>query len=196
VFRIIRQSPEKNIAVGLLDRLDPFEQLGIFAGETSIPFEDIVRRGATILLGRLPTDELQLAVGLVFLNKLWYHIKNLGETDQPRFYLVLDEAHRLAFPGSPVDDMSREARKYGVGIIAASQRPRDFTDTVPANAACKFAFSCGLDADRSFMARQIGCQPRDIEGLGPTFEALVKFDYESSPRRTVVVPHFQRVGGN
>lgn len=109
---------------------------------------------------------------------------------------MLDEAHRLDFPGSPVDHMSREARKYGVGIIAASQRPRDFTDTVPANAACKIVFSCGLDTDRSFMARQIGCQPRDIAGLGPTFDALVKFDYEASPRRTAVVPHFERVSEN
>jgi len=62
-----------------------------------------------------------------FFQELWCYVQELGENDSARFYLVLDEAHRLAFPGSPLEKPIREAGKYGVGIIVASQRPGDFT---------------------------------------------------------------------
>ncbi len=87
----------------------------------------------------------------------------------------------------------REARKFGVGIVVASQRPGDFTDTVPANAACSIVFQCPLERDAAFMAKQINCRAADIQGLEPTFDALVKFNYAAEARRVKVMPYYQRV---
>jgi len=43
------------------------------------------------------------------------------------------------------------------------------------------------------MAKQINCRVADIQGLEPTFDALVKFDYATEARRVKVVPYYQRV---
>jgi len=184
---------QKAAAQGLLSRISPFVELKLFSGSTTIPFEQLVTGGSSILLGSLYTDDLRIVFGHFFLNKLWYYVQNLGGTDLARFYLVLDEANRLAFPGSPLERLVREARKFGVGIVVASQRPGDFTDTVPANAACSIVFQCPLERDAAFMAKQINCRVADIQGLEPTFDALVKFDYATEARRVKVVPYYQRV---
>jgi hypothetical protein len=80
-----------------------------------------------------------------------------------------------------------------VGIIVASQRPGDFTETVPANAACCIVFQCPLDRDASFMARQVKCTTQDVQGLRPVLDALVKFDYEEKPIRLEAIPYYKRV---
>jgi hypothetical protein len=178
---------QKAAAQGLLARVAPFVALRLFTGATTVPFEQLVRGGTSLLLGRLYTDDLRVVFGHFFLNKLWYYVQNLGPTDEARFYLLLDEANRLAFPGSPLERLVREAREFGVGIIVASQRPGDFTETVPANAACSIVFQCPLERDAAFMAKQLSCRPSDIQGLGPTFDALVKFDYEVDAKRVKVV---------
>jgi DNA phosphorothioation-dependent restriction protein DptH len=58
-----------------------------------------------------------------------------------RCFVVLDEAHKLAFgPGSPVEKILREGRKFGLGVILASQQPEDFSTVAFANTATKIAF--------------------------------------------------------
>jgi DNA phosphorothioation-dependent restriction protein DptH len=191
--QMIEETAYRTAAQGVLDRIKPFVDLGIFAGATSVPFEEITQGGATVALRGLHTDEIRKTVGQFFLIKLWYYIQNLGETDKARFYLVLDEADRLAFPGSPIERIVREARKFGVGVIVASQRPGDFTETVPANAACSIVFQCPLDRDASFMAKQVKCRTEDIQGLKPVLDALVKFDYEEKCLRLEALPYYIRV---
>jgi DNA phosphorothioation-dependent restriction protein DptH len=58
-----------------------------------------------------------------------------------RCFVVLDEAHKLAFgPGSPVEDILREGRKFGLAVILASQQPEDFSSVAFANTATKMVF--------------------------------------------------------
>jgi DNA phosphorothioation-dependent restriction protein DptH len=58
-----------------------------------------------------------------------------------RCFAVLDEAHKLAFgPGSPVEKILREGRKFGLGVILASQQPEDFSAVAFANTATKIIF--------------------------------------------------------
>jgi hypothetical protein len=183
---------QKVAAQGLLARVTPFVALRLFTGATTVPFEQLVSGGTSVLLGGLYTDDLRVVYGHFFLNKLWYYVQNLGLTDKARFYLLLDEANRMDFPGSPLERLVREARKFGVGIIVASQRPGDFTETVPANVACSIVFQCPLERDAAFMAKQLNCRPSDIQGLRPTFDALVKFDAEGETKRVTVIPYYQR----
>ena len=71
-----------------------------------------------------------------------------------RCFVVLDEAHKLAFgPGSPVEKILREGRKFGLGMILASQQPEDFSTVAFSNTATKIVFQVG---DRSGqIARQL-----------------------------------------
>jgi DNA phosphorothioation-dependent restriction protein DptH len=53
----------------------------------------------------------------------------------------LDEAHNLSFSSDgPIDKLVREARKFGLGLILASQQPTDFNRTVFGNTASKLIF--------------------------------------------------------
>jgi DNA phosphorothioation-dependent restriction protein DptH len=69
-------------------------------------------------------------------------------------FVVLDEAHKLAFgPGSPVEKILREGRKFGLGAILASQQPEDFSPVAFANTATKIVFQT---ADQSgHVSRQL-----------------------------------------
>ncbi|MEM9463604.1 MAG: DUF87 domain-containing protein, partial [Myxococcota bacterium] len=58
-----------------------------------------------------------------------------------RCFVSLDEAHNLPMSeGSPVEKLLREGRKYGVGLILASQQPEDFSRVVYGNTSLKLLF--------------------------------------------------------
>lgn len=74
---------------------------------------------------------------------LWHLFAFLRARGQSKLglYCVLDEAHHLSFrDGGPVDHLLREARKFGIGIIFASQQPEDFSPAAYSNSASKLVF--------------------------------------------------------
>lgn len=71
---------------------------------------------------------------------LYYYCVRSGPS-RIHLYCVLDEAHNLSFKeDTPIDKLIREARKFGLGLIFASQQPQDFSDTAYANTASKLIF--------------------------------------------------------
>jgi DNA phosphorothioation-dependent restriction protein DptH len=71
---------------------------------------------------------------------LFFYLKSTGQSPL-RLYCVLDEAHHLSFrEGGPVDSLLREARKFGLGIMFASQQPEDFSPAAFSNSASKLVF--------------------------------------------------------
>jgi hypothetical protein len=79
---------------------------------------------------------------------LWSFIRFIEVQGPARLqcFVVLDEAHRLSFaPGSPVERILREGRKFGLGAILASQQPEDFSSIAFANTATKIVFQVGDD---------------------------------------------------
>jgi len=73
----------------------------------------------------------------VLLWHFFFHFKTQGQ--QPlRLFCVLDEAHHLSFRESgPLTSLLRESRKFGLGIIFASQQPEDFSPVAYSNSASK-----------------------------------------------------------
>jgi len=70
---------------------------------------------------------LERAVTEFLLWNLIGYIEALGPSPL-RCFIVLDEAHKLSFDqGSPVEKLLREGRKFGLGLILASQQPEDFS---------------------------------------------------------------------
>ena len=71
---------------------------------------------------------------------LFFFLKSSGQHPL-RLYCVLDEAHHLSFrEGGPTDYLLREARKFGLGIMFASQQPQDFSPPAFSNSASKLVF--------------------------------------------------------
>jgi len=130
-------------AVGLAARLTTFFMLSSF-GVTGRPWswEAIVtdQHRVHILQFRGLEGKTQKVTVEVLLWHLFFYLKSHGQ-GQLRLYCVLDEAHHLSFrEGGPVDLLLREARKFGLGIIFASQQPEDFSEVAFSNTASKLIF--------------------------------------------------------
>jgi DNA phosphorothioation-dependent restriction protein DptH len=85
-------------------------------------------------------DKTEKAVAEFLLWDLYAYLRSSGPRDLSLF-CVLDEAHKLSFDAnSPVDKLLREARKFGVGLVLASQQPEDFSSVAHSNTATKLIF--------------------------------------------------------
>ena len=98
------------------------------------------KRRVHILQFRGLEGRTQRVVVELLLWHLFFYLKSEGQHPL-RLYCVLDEAHHLSFrDGGPVDSLLREARKFGLGLMFASQQPGDFSSAAYANSASKLVF--------------------------------------------------------
>lgn len=89
---------------------------------------------------------------------LYNHLLSSGPK-QLRLFCVLDEAHNLSFEkDSPVEKLVREGRKFGLGLIIASQQPEDFSVAAYSNTGSKLVFQ--IFDDRGRISKQLAkkCQ--------------------------------------
>ena len=80
-----------------------------------------------------------------------------------RVFAVVDEAHKLSYEET-LTELIREARKYGVGILLASQSVKDFDRVVFDMVGTKIALQLEGD-DAKVMSENLGLvdkQERDI----------------------------------
>jgi DNA phosphorothioation-dependent restriction protein DptH len=90
-----------------------------------------------------------------------------------RCFVVLDEAHKLSFDrGSPVEKLLREGRKFGLGLILASQQPEDFSAVAFANTATKIVFQVG--DERSTISRQLHRKIKNSHSFGEIYQVITK----------------------
>jgi DNA phosphorothioation-dependent restriction protein DptH len=90
-----------------------------------------------------------------------------------RCFVILDEAHKLSFnPGSPVEKLLREGRKFGLGLILASQQAEDFSSVAFANTATKIIFQVG--DERSTISRQLHRKIKNPHSFGEIYQLITK----------------------
>jgi DNA phosphorothioation-dependent restriction protein DptH len=90
-----------------------------------------------------------------------------------RCFVVLDEAHKLSFDrGSPVEKLLREGRKFGLGLVLASQQPEDFSPVAFANTATKIVFQVG--DERSTISRQLHRKIKNAHSFGEIYQLITK----------------------
>lgn len=112
---------EDNI-VHLLSRLMPFENLHKFkVFYEEIGIQDIPSKLATVIQISGFADIERRFLAAIILNLLWAETKLYGK--HKRFdILVLDEIQFLSLKrGGPFSEMLREGRKYGIGLVVATQ---------------------------------------------------------------------------
>ncbi len=176
----------------LLVRLRPLFNTGFFAEKKAVPFSQIFSKTTVLKLKNMPTEEVKYAIAEFFINKLKYELYSRGKTDKLVLYCIVDEAHRLIDERSPLNDLLREARKYGTGVILSSQRPSDFSETVLANVGGILALQCRLDKDAMFVARQIDVDFESIRDLTETGSGYVNFSSEKGTKKIKVIPIWDR----
>lgn len=90
-----------------------------------------------------------------------------------RCFVILDEAHKLSFgPGAPVEKLLAEGRKFGLGLILASQQPEDFSPVAFANTATKIVFQVGDEG--SAVSRQLHRKVKSDHSFAEIYELITK----------------------
>jgi len=145
-------------------RIQPLFETGVFL-ENPDPrgFEAILRETHVLRLSNLATPELMVAVSRFVLQKIYADMLAKGPTHAMRVFAVVDEAHKLSYEET-LTELIREARKYGVGILLASQSVKDFDRVVFDMVGTKIALQLEGD-DAKVMAENLGLvekQERDI----------------------------------
>jgi len=119
----------------------------------SIDFDSLLTGTTVFKLKNAPSDHVKRIVTEIMINKLIQYSYNLDQSKDLRLFCLIDEAHRMVYPGSPIDTLLREARKYGIGVILASQRATDFNETILANAGTIITFRQNLIKDARYIAK-------------------------------------------
>ena len=105
-------------------------------------------------LHSLPTESLRSLAGLAILQ--FVKEKMRTESYQPKggvkLFVVVDEAWKIASDErSDVISIVREGRKYGFGLIVASQNPTDVHKSIYSNAGTSVIFRLTLASEREYV---------------------------------------------
>jgi len=181
---------------GIFARLDPIFDYGIFSAKTVMPFEDIMKGQTLVNLGTLPNDNLKAVVCEFFMRKLRYYLDKIGESRDPRLYVIIDEAHRLKYEReASAGQLLKEARKYGVGMLLATQDPVDFTDVVYNNIGGIMSLQLTDPKYAKTIAEHLGGKVtwKNVKNdLSSKFSAFVKFSQNPDAIRFDVIPYYKR----
>ena len=143
------------ISMALLNRIDPLFDLAIFSPKAERSFEELMRKTSIIRLSRLPGEELKQAAANFILQELYHRMIVLGQSTKLRVLVVVDEAHKL-IAAEPLTRLIKESRKFGIGMVLASQEVTDFHRSFFANAGTKIIMKLPLAKDAHFVASQFG----------------------------------------
>lgn len=132
----------KEVMKSVVDRLENLNNIGIFR-PVRPPFDPnspIWRYD----IKALSTDEKKLFVSFL-LEAIFLRATQRGVQDDVIELVILDEAHLFSSdePDNPVNVIAKEARKFGLGLFAASQSPTHFSDDFISNVATKIIL--GID---------------------------------------------------
>lgn len=134
--------PNHRNAAGLSARLTPFFMLVSLRSNTW-SWDALVNNGTCrvhMLQFRGLEGKTRKVLVELLLWHMFFHFKASGQNPL-RVFCILDEAHHLSFrENGPMEALLRQARKFGLGIIFASQQPEDFSPVAYSNTASKLVF--------------------------------------------------------
>lgn len=131
-------------------------------------------------ISTLNSDEQKILVDILS-ESVFDRCRSDGLRAEPSNFLVLDEAHKFVTDDSDhiLNVIQKEARKFGLGLILASQSLSHFPEDIIANAGTKLI----LGIDEMFhdtTARKLGIHPRRLASIKPRKTALLQIKTASS----------------
>ncbi len=123
VVALLKDRKEKETA-GVLDRLAPLFELGLFPKADALPFETMMDERLVLSLFALPADDIKAALAELIIIQLHGVLVNRPQPRKLTRLLVLDEAWRLG-SSKHLENLAREGRAFGAGIAIGTQYPGD-----------------------------------------------------------------------
>ena len=200
-FEAIRDLLVREEATQLLGRLSPVFDLGLFSrGDAANTLDDLLSTPTVIRLSQLPGDQVKNAVAEFFLMALYSFLIRREHPHQLERLLVLDEAWRLV--QSPfLEPLMREGRAFGLGVILATQFPKDLPDSIAGSTATRLFFNQTKaeqvrEIQRTLVGKTSGTEADHlgnlIRGLAPLECILQNLQYRPWVRLRAV-PYFARI---
>ena len=140
-FEAVRDVLVREEAASLLGRLSPIFDLGIFSrGDDGTSLNELLATPSVIRLSQLPGDQVKNAVAEFFLMALYSFLIRREHPHRLERVLVLDEAWRLV--QSPfLEPLMREGRAFGLGVVLATQFPKDLPDQIAGSTGTRLFFN-------------------------------------------------------
>jgi hypothetical protein len=179
-------------------RIQPLFETGVFveSGDAK-SFDRILSRTSIIRLSNLATPELMVAVSRFVLQKIYATMLSRGPSSRLCVFAVVDEAHKLSYDET-LTELIREARKYGVGILLASQSVKDFDRIVFDMVGTKIALQLEGE-DARVMADNLGLIAKDDRDLArqlilnqPPHRAVVRSNHFEPYIQSDIIPFWQK----
>ncbi len=179
-------------------RVQPLFEMGIFTDEeTGFTFDDILSQTTIIRLSNLATPELMVAVSRFVLQKIYSDMLSKGPINIIRVFAVIDEAHKLSYDET-LTELVREARKYGIGLLLASQSPKDFDRVAFDLIGTKIALHLEGE-DAKIMADNLGVINKDDRNIAreliltqPNLRALMRNNHYEPYIQVDITPFFKK----
>ncbi|MFA7290588.1 MAG: ATP-binding protein [Melioribacteraceae bacterium] len=154
------------------------------------------KKPITILdLSGVPPEITQTISGtllkLIFDSLFWGQNLNIGGKEQP-LLIVLEEAHSYLKAGEDsissktVQNIAKEGRKYGVGLMLVTQRPSELDETVLSQCGTMIALRMNNSKDRGHIKSAIQDELQTIVDLLPslrTGEGIISGEAVKIPSR-------------
>lgn len=203
-FEAIREVLVREDAATLLGRLSPIFDLGLFSRSQDLTsLNELLSASTVIRLSQLPGDQVKNAVAEFFLMALYSHLIRQEHPHRLERLLVLDEAWRLV--ASPfLEPLMREGRAFGLGVIVATQFPRDLPNQIAGSTATRLFFNQSKaeqvrEIQRTLVGKTSGTEADHlgnlIRGLAP-LECIFQNHHYQPWIRLRATPYFARVSGD
>lgn len=140
----------KATVAAVKNRLLPIFEHPAFSAEQLIPIDGIFSHALRINLKYIHTVDMQFIVADTVLKHIFTQVKSMGHInseaaiDRFRLFIIIDEIKILSGSRADINDnyhilnrLATEARKFGVGMILASQVMQHFSRDIRANSASK-----------------------------------------------------------
>jgi hypothetical protein len=185
--------PNQELFSGVVDRLAKLDFMGIFSGVTP-PFDPNAKVWRYCLKS-LERDESIMFVNTV-VKSIFNNAKARGVAGNVMEYIIIDEAKRFQNPdGSIFDVISAESRKFGLGLISASQAHSHFTDDAIQAAATQVILN--QDASVYNKVKNLTGIPVDLlASIKPRSTALAKVTTQPKEHETARPVEYQTISVN
>ena len=151
----------KEVVKSVYEKLEVLESTGIF--KDKFPAFDKDKQVKRYDIKALAKDEQKMFVD-VLLENIFFLAKQSGIKDEADTYIVIDEAHMFISNEDThiINILAKEARKFGIGIILASQSFTHFSDDIIQSSATKMI----LGIDEMFRAGSAKKLDVDVKRFG------------------------------
>lgn len=164
----------------VVERLENLNSCGIFRNE--VPPFDPSKPIWRYDIKALSQEEKKLFVSFL-LEAIFYMATQRGVRDDVVEIIILDEAHLFLTDDddNPINVIAKEARKFGLGLFAASQSPTHFSDDFLSNVSTKII----LGIDEMFWdstSKKLRVDIKGLEWIVPHQKILIQLNEKGQTR--------------